>query len=217
MIKLYILFFLLFAADGRQVAYVDLSRPQPFSLSTATGAWRGGGLLSRPGGWIPPHIPLPLSVKLIQFTQSSNPAPWSVALEVAVTNIGTTPVSVPVGVDTTRLLDPSAKGRRSLGFGVWTMGDKGKVRAIVGARSDTNADEAKSSIALAPGDYVVYKIGIDRRAQGIDQCVQSPDGCRITVNIGLRQKTLDGGVDYFEAISDDIDAVNWLKWNPPPE
>jgi hypothetical protein len=43
------------------------------------------------------------------------------------------------------------------------------------------------------------------------------DGCRITVIAGLNQQTLDGGVDYSETISDDIKAVNSLKWTPPQQ
>jgi hypothetical protein len=223
MIRTYIPLFLAllpFPADGRQVALIDLSQvPKDQSFGPGSGAARGGGLLIPSGGWIPPHIPLSLNVRLLGFAESSNPAPWSVALEVAVTNIGTTPVWVPIGTDSTKLLAVPAKDRRYLALTVYAIGEKGGMIWIGGGLPASNADEPKSVFQLAPGDYVVYKIGLDRRVQGVSTCVQNAadDGCKVTVVVSLNQKTMDGGVDYSETISDDIKAVNSLKWTPPQQ
>lgn len=219
MLPAYFLLSLLFPADGRQVASVDLSEvPKDQPSTSTTESVRGGRVFTPSGGWTPAHVPISLSVKLLNFAESSNPAPWSSALEVAVTNIGEVPVWIPAGTDTTKILAASAKGRRYLALSVWTLGDdKRKVNAIGGGMPVSNADEPKSQVQLAPGDYVVYKIGLDRRAQAVSACIQkaSVDGCQITVVASLHQKIVEGGVDYSETISDDIEAVNSLKWSLP--
>lgn len=223
MIRACLLLFLWAQADGRRVATVDLTAvpkndvPKNQSFGPASASGRAGGVLGPSGYPIPPHVPFPVNVKILDFAKSSNPAPWSVALEVAVTNTGTEPVWVPVGTDWAKLLAPSARGRRLLGLSVWTVGNHGRPGWVGGSAAVSNEDDPQSAIELSPGDYVIYKVSVDGRVEGLSACVQNAgnDGCRVTVMAGLDQKTLDHGADYSEPISDPIQAVNSLKWAPP--
>ena len=190
------LLFLVCAAAAAQVAEIDLSvasKIQP--LGPASAAVRGGKVLTPNGPYIPAHIPLSLSIKLLGFTKSSNPATWSAAVEVAVTNTGTEPLRLPAGTDR-KLLAPGASSRRLLDFGVLMLGAEGE-RSLAGSgRAASNADQPESSVELLPGDYVVYKVEFDTRAATRSGCAKSTNagGCRISVAATLGQKTLDRGL-----------------------
>src|SRR5579862_879219 len=153
---------MLLANAGRQIAYVDLTRPpkEPPSTASASFAFRGGGLIGH-GTVAPLYTALPLSIKLIRFVPSTDRVSWKEAVEIIVTNTGAKAIYLPIGTEDVTLLVPTAKERRYFLLLV-RLGDEAS--DIVGTvMAASNSEHPDSSAILQPGDSVVFKIPFDTR------------------------------------------------------
>lgn len=203
--KLVSLAFLLLMS-GRQVAFLDLSvPPRTLEPSSHGGCGFGGGVLYHGNAPHPlPGTP-PVSLKLTRVITAKDGPFIKDTVEVVVTNIGKTAISVPIGDDPVPLLAPTEKDRSYLEFKVTLAGRKYPVAL---AKLASNSEHPESSAVLQPDDTVVLWLpGGKWDPKFQREAGTSPE---VSVSVTLMRKAVINGADCDGTIGEEVHSQNSL-------
>jgi hypothetical protein len=207
-----------FLASGKQVAYVDLTVP-PKTPETRTGPITVGG----GGGPASYHHPdpqtLPVSVKLSRFVSLVENGVPKDSVEVVLTNTGKMEIVLPVGDDPALILAPYQTDRRYLA--ILVMAANIDVRAdtnggiVASARAAESAIGGETTVRVAPGDSVTYRVPINRWRADHDRTLTQGAELQISAEVMLmRVENQPDGSEFQGVVGDMLHSENKLTWPP---
>jgi hypothetical protein len=202
-------------AYGRQVAFVDLSRPvrrpdtgpgKPYPPHPEY--LRGGGVVGHGAPKSP--VPLPIRLVLTRIIPARAGIQVRYIAEVVMTSEGEAPISVPIGADADSLLASTQHNRRDLVFTA-AFAKSGRGLAQSGATSASNSEHPESSASLERGDAAVFLVPL-----GNWSAEKAPPDA-IIVSVQQKLKVVDGVTDWTEPVGPELRSENALPLPPAPD
>ena len=196
------------AAEAKTVAFVDLSAPHkaatPESSRPARGGNHGGACYDCPNrDAFKPKFPL--TAKLLWVVES--------AVEVLITNTSEDPILVPIGLDTTCLLNSPAPDRRSILFTI-CAGPCELNNDVGNSQAATNGDYPATSVDLRPGESIVFKLPFDRLRAASILKERGETECELSVLLGFFVVEIDKDGEFDNGLPITVEVENSLKWTP---
>jgi hypothetical protein len=199
-----LLFALLPAAYGSQVAVVDLSGVRAGSAQGQSHCYigSGGGVYDGPANWkSPDEVSVRLVLTRIVATKEGTQVRY--AVEAVMTNTGDKPIPIPIGKDADTLLAPENHDRYGLVFtAALAQGRKDMYESM--AVSASNASHPESSTVLGPGDAAVFLLPVGSWPTGKEPQEE------ISLSVRRERKTIAKGVDCVEGMGQPIHSENSL-------
>jgi hypothetical protein len=166
-------------------------------LTGPPGSVRSGGVPHHGEASHPATRTLSISLRLTRILANVQNA-----CEIVVTNTGQSPIDIPIGSDTIRLLDSREEDRRYFVFAV-TLGNDSHHIGL--AMSASNSAHPESRAMLQPGDTVIFKLPVTYWS-GREQS----RGGKVAVLVLLNRKAIESGKEWTEAAGDVIHSENSL-------
>ncbi len=145
------------ALDPPPMAYIDLTSPHEPREPAASYSPSVHCAVS----YMNPDTPLPLDVRLVRYPDTDYPDIYSRDVEVALTNAGDVPLSIPAGGDDESILLAPGARRRSLAIYLTVNGAEPPM--FGSARSDANNEFPDTALLLPPRQTVIFRVRLDTR------------------------------------------------------